>query len=105
MDQSKNLSALLSQADTLEAAMKILVRNLPDLPLETLFSAERAEILEAGWSPSRHHRDCAHLVSLTEILRPLAQENGSLSIAEAFAILRDSKNPHAREFARALDDL
>lgn len=104
MSHSKNLSELLNEADSLEAAMVALVKEFPDLGLEALFAAERAEVVEIGWSPSSRHRDCSHLVALTEILRPIASQNANLSIVDAFKSLIGTNHPHEKEIAKALKE-
>ena len=51
------------------------------------------------------HRQLLSRVSITEILRPIAEENGDASIKDAFKSLADSEHPHAKEIAKALEAL
>ena len=103
MEHLKNLSSLLCDAESLEAATVALLREYPDLTVGTILAAEHAEIIEIGWSPSSKHRDCAYLVSMAEFLRPIGNKNGDLSITEAFEIFAKSDHAHANEIAKALE--
>ena len=103
MSYLKNLSQVLCEANSLEAATVALLREYPDLSVGTLLAAERAEIIEIGWSPSSKHRDCAYLVSMAEFLRPIGDKNGDLSVREAFEIFAESEHTHANEIAKALE--
>ena len=102
MRKEMNLSEALSEASSLADAMKILVNDYSNLSVGLLIAAERAEIVEMGWSPSSHHSDCSHLVSLAALLRPIAEQKGDISVAEAFKVLVESEDPQAEEIARVL---
>ena len=58
-----------------------------------------------GRSPCKTHLDCSYLVSMAQILRPVADENGDLSIIEAFETMAGSELPCARKVAEALETL
>jgi hypothetical protein len=103
MEHLKTLSALLRDAETLEAATIALLREYPDLSVGTILAAEQAEIIEVGWAPSSRHRDSAYLVSMAEFLRPIGEKHGDILIREAFEIFAKSDHAHANEIARALE--
>ena len=102
MRHERNLSEALSKAGSLPEAMGILLTDYPNLSVELLIAAERAEIVEMGWSPSSRHSDCSHLVSLAALLRPMAERKGDISVTDAFTVLVESGDPQAEEIARIL---
>lgn len=101
---TRAISELLCAADSLGAAAVALAREYPELSISDLLAAERAEVLELGWDPTAAHRDCAYLVTMVAMLRPMIGEHGDLPLAEAFRILIESGHREAREIADALAD-
>ena len=101
---TKNISALLREADSLGAAAAALTREWPHLTVNSLLAVERAEIVELGWCPSRGHRDCAYIVTMAALLRPICAAHGDdLPIGQALRLLVDSGHRRAGEIAEGLE--
>ena len=52
MGDSRSISDLLRDADSLAAAVVALTGAYPGLTIDSLLAAERVELLELGWTPS-----------------------------------------------------
>ena len=102
MDHSKNISDLLSSAESLGSAVSNLLDECPDLTIDDLLAAERAEVIELGWGPSPSHRDCSYLVSMAALLRPIGREHGNLPLPQAFGHFAKSGHHLAGEIADAV---
>ena len=98
----RSLSDVVGSADSLGAALVALTREFPALTVEDLIAAERTEIVDLGWVPSSRHRDCSHLLTMAEMLRPVAGEHRGLTVANAFKLLVDRGHCQNREIAKAL---
>ena len=84
MGDSRSISDLLRDADSLAAAVVALTGAYPGLTIDSLLAAERVELLELGWTPSPVRRDCAHLVTIAALLAPVGRAHGNLPVVEAF---------------------
>lgn len=77
------ISQILTQAESLDAGIAAVVQTYPDLTIEDLFSVAHTELVELGWQPDAAHPDCAFLIGLVSLLRPVYAESGDRPLAEA----------------------
>ena len=103
MGDRKTLSALLHEADSLPDAVVALTLEIPGLTVGSVLAAERAAMVELSWVPSAARPDCRRLMSLAEMLRPLAGEHADLPIDHAFPMLAQTGHAPAVEIATALN--
>jgi hypothetical protein len=102
VEQSKPLSELLNSPATLSSAVVALLDTYPDITIGNLLAAETAEFFELGWEPTPAHRDCAYLVAILEILRPVGRMHGDLPLVQAFRLLAESGDCGNPDIAAAL---
>ena len=102
MGDSRSISDLLRDADSLAAAVVALTGAYPGLTIDSLLAAERVELLELGWTPSPVRRDCAHLVTIAALLAPVGRAHGNLPVVEAFHRLAQTGHARARAVTEAL---
>lgn len=105
MEDSRTVSELLNEAETLAAAVATLAREFPTLTIDSLLALETAEVVELGWEPSAAHRDCSYLLTLLAMLQPISREHGDLPLTDALRILVDSGHDQSAEIAGVLAEL
>jgi len=103
MDQARNISELLREADSLGEAAAALTRVFPKLTIQGLLAAERIEVQELGWAPGAEHRDTSYLLCIAALLQPIAEAYGDLPLQQAFRLLTASDGAFAGAIAAALD--
>ena len=84
-------------------AVAALTREYPDLTVAGVIAAEKAEILEIGWAPSPAHADCAHLLAIAAMVKPLYNAHGDLPLQQAVKLIMESDHRHANDLAAALE--
>jgi hypothetical protein len=99
----RNISESIRDAETLGAAVVGLLQAFPDLTVEGLFAAERAEVMDLGWEPDRLHRDTSYLISMVGMLAPIARRHGDLPLGQAFRLIAASGHQNAGEIGAALN--
>ena len=103
MEHPRSISAVICDACSLGAAIVALIREYPELTIESVIAAESAEILEMGWSPSSRHRDCAYLLSIAELLKPILDDHGNLTLEQAFRRFVESGHQEAGQILAVLE--
>lgn len=102
MEHARNISDLLRDAESLEAAAAALARAFPELTIDGLIAVEKAEVMDLGWSPDAAHRDTTYLVSLAALLKPVARRHGDMPLDRAFLLLEESNRSLAGAIAAAM---
>ena len=87
MSQSPTVSEILRGADSFSVGISAMLAEYPAFRISDLMSVACAELVELGWAPDEMHPDCAYLLGLVSILRPIYAEHGDQQLADAVSQL------------------